>query len=97
MPVYAHPPKEVTLELGPNGALTVRVLHSVDDPGKHYVSRITVYVDDRAEETREYKSQTGTEGMSDIFALDPPRSGANIRAEAFCVIMGSKTGSFIVP
>jgi hypothetical protein len=95
--VFAHPPKEVSLELRPGGELVVRVAHTVDDPGKHYISRIVVYADNAIIATRDYKSQSGTGGLTDTFSIGAAASGVNLKAEAFCVIMGSASGSMVIP
>jgi hypothetical protein len=93
----SHPPKEVNLQWNDAGTLVVKVVHGVDDPIKHYVYRITVYVDNKVVETRDYKSQTDAGGMTDTFSIGSLRSETNLKAEAFCVIMGSATGSMVVP
>jgi hypothetical protein len=77
--------------------LAVLVAHSVDNPGKHYIYRITVYVDNKMAATRDYQSQTSTDGLTDVFSLGALPSGANLKAEAYCVIMGSTVGSTVVP
>jgi hypothetical protein len=94
---YPHPPKEVILNWNPQGELTVRVIHGVDDPGKHFIFKITVYVDNKMAATREYKSQTDADGLTDTFSLGALPGGTNLKAEASCIIMGTATGSAIVP
>jgi hypothetical protein len=93
----AHPPKEVRLEWNPSGELAVIIAHSVDNPGKHYVYRIAVYVDNKMAATRDYQSQASADGLTDVFSLGPLPSGTNLKAEAYCVIMGSTVGSTVVP
>ena len=94
---FAHPPKSVTLSWNPSGALGVNVSHSVNDPVKHYVYRIIVYVNNNRVAQKEYNSQPNGDGLTDTFSLGALPSGTTIKAEAFCVIMGSTTGSLTVP
>jgi len=94
---YAHPPKQVSLGWNQNGELTVNVAHSVDSPDKHYINRITVYADNKMIANKDYQAQTSAESLTDVFALGALPSGANVKVEAFCVIMGSAAGSIIVP
>jgi hypothetical protein len=94
---YAHPPKSVELGLNADGSLTVMVGHGVNDPGKHYIYKIVVYVNDTVAVQREYKSQTSAEGMTDTFAIGSKPSGTRIKAEAFCIIMGSLVGTVTIP
>jgi hypothetical protein len=89
----AHPPKGVALSWNPNGRLTVNVDHSVNDPQKHYINKIIVYVNDKIVVQKEYSSQTLGETQTDVFELGALTPGTNIKAEAFCVIMGSATGT----
>lgn len=95
--VFAHPPKVVNLAWNPGGVLTVVVDHGVNDPQKHYVNKIIVYVNDKIAAQKEYQSQESASGFTDTFQLGAQQPGAIIKAEAFCVIMGSSTGSVTVP
>ncbi|MDR1471076.1 MAG: hypothetical protein LBS75_00995 [Synergistaceae bacterium] len=94
---FSHPPREIALSLKPGGVLVVDVAHSVDNPQKHYIFRVTVYVDDKIAEQREYGSQQNAESMTDNFSLGALPSGAKIKVEASCVIMGSAASSITVP
>ncbi len=96
-PAGAHPPKSVALSWNPSGALGVNVSHSVNDPAKHYVYRIVVYVNNNVAAQKEYNAQPNGDGLSDSFSLGALASGTNIKVEAFCVIMGSTSGSLTVP
>jgi hypothetical protein len=93
----AHPPKGVSLSWGLNGQLAVNVDHSVNDPQKHYINKIIVYVNDGIAVQKEYTLQSSDAGQSDVFALGALPSGTNIKVEAFCVIMGSASGVTTVP
>jgi desulfoferrodoxin (superoxide reductase-like protein) len=95
--VSAHPPKSVSLQWGTGGNLTVSVVHAVNDPAKHYIHKIVIYINDMIAGQKEYKSQQTPEGFSDTFLLGAKPSGTKIKAEAFCLIMGSAEGSVIVP
>jgi desulfoferrodoxin (superoxide reductase-like protein) len=93
----AHPPKDVVLSWDPSGSLTVTVGHSVDNPEKHYINKIVIYADNKIVATRDYSSQPNAGGLTDTFAIGEQRSGVTLKAEAFCVIMGSVSGSIVVP
>jgi hypothetical protein len=93
---FSHPPKSVALSLK-GGILSVNVSHSVDNPDKHYIYRIIIYRDNQIVVSRDYKSQPSTDGLSDTFDIGASRPGSVIKAEAFCVIMGSASGSITVP
>ena len=93
----AHPPKGVSLSWSPDGRLAVNVDHSVNDPQKHYINKIIVYVNDSIAVQKEYTSQNSGAGQSDVLVLGTLPSGTNIKVEAFCVIMGSASGAMAVP
>lgn len=93
---YAHPPKSVQLSWNA-GKLDVNISHSVNDPNKHYVYRVVVYVNSKVSTQKEYKSQPSGGGLTDSFSLGQLKPGTNVKVEAFCVIMGSTTGSITVP
>jgi hypothetical protein len=94
---FAHPPKEVRVDLRPGGELVVYAAHTVDDPQKHYIFRIIVYANNNVVATKEYKSQNDMGGLTDTFSLGELPSGTHLKVEASCVIMGSATGSVVVP
>jgi desulfoferrodoxin (superoxide reductase-like protein) len=93
----AHPPKDISLSLDSNGILTVRVIHSVNDPQKHYIKKIIVYVNNDIAAQKEYSSQPNGDGLTDTFKIGPQASGANIKVEAQCVIMGLAEKSITSP
>lgn len=93
---FSHPPKNVTLSLN-GGVLSVNVSHSVDNPDKHYIYRITIYRDNQIVTSVDYASQPGADGLSAAFDIGVSPQGSVIKAEAFCVIMGSAAGSITVP
>ncbi|MDR1579732.1 MAG: hypothetical protein LBS35_05195 [Synergistaceae bacterium] len=93
---FSHPPKNVSLSLN-GGVLTVNVSHSVDNPDKHYIYRITIYRDNNIVISKDYTSQSGADGLSDTFDIGASPQGSVIKVEAFCVIMGSASGSMTVP
>jgi desulfoferrodoxin (superoxide reductase-like protein) len=93
----AQPPREVSLSIGSDGLLTVKVDHSVNDPQKHFINRIMVYVNDKIAAQREYSSQSSAASHEDTFQLGAQPTGATIKVEAYCVIMGSASASIKVP
>jgi desulfoferrodoxin (superoxide reductase-like protein) len=93
----AHPPKDVSISFNPNGNLTVKVDHSVNDPQKHYINKIIVYINNNIAIQKDYSSQTDGEGLTDTFSIGPQAPGTNIKVEAYCVIMGSAEKSITLP
>lgn len=94
---FAHPPKSISLLWNPDGTLTVTLDHQVNDPQKHFINKITIYVNDKIVATKEYQTQANANGFTETFQLGAQPSGTSIKAEASCIIMGSNTGSLIVP
>lgn len=94
---FAHPPKSLNLSWNPNGTLTVTVDHSVNDPQKHFINKITIYVNDKIVINKEYQAQENESGFTATFPIGTQPSGTIVKAEAFCIIMGSNTGSLTVP
>jgi hypothetical protein len=93
----AHPPQQVQLSFAAPGTLTVKVVHPVNDPAKHYISKIVVTVNGKVTADRTYTGQGSPDGMSETFSLGSVPKGATIRAEATCSIMGSAVGQITAP
>lgn len=95
-PAFSHPPKNIEMSLN-GGILSVNVSHSVDNPDKHYIYRVTIYRDNKILVSKDYKSQLNNDVLSDTFDIGPSPRGSVIKAEAFCVIMGSASASMTIP
>ena len=94
---HAHPPKDVNLTWNSDGNLIVHVVHAVNDPQKHYINKVIVYVNDKVALQRDYTMQQNGEGLTDTFVLGALPPGTNIKVEAYCIIMGVGTNSIVVP
>lgn len=94
---FAHPPRAVNLTWNRNGTLAVSVEHPVNDPEKHFINKIVVYVDDGIAAQKEYQTQGNAQALADSFQLGALPPGTTVKVEAFCIIMGSLTNSLTIP
>lgn len=92
----AHPPVRVDLSYD-GSKLNVTVVHPVSDPARHYVSRISVFVGGKLVQQREYREQSGADGLHDVIPLGGIASGSEIKVVAACSIMGTASGVLVVP
>lgn len=96
LPAAAHPPAQVSLVYdSQNQTLTVTTTHPVSNPAGHYVFKIAVQKNGEQVLTNEYKSQP----TSSPFSYDYPinaTEGDVLKATAFCVIAGSRSGEITV-
>ena len=89
----ANPARKVTLKYDKETEkLTVTILHPVRDTVKHYISEITILVDDKEIETKELTSQSSAD--TEVYEITLPGliKGTKIEVEAKCNQFGKKKG-----
>ena len=94
---WAHPPKEVLPSWDGKGVLKVEIVHNVDNPQKHYVNHVNIYLDGKIIEQKDYTQQGTNNGEVLTFSLGKLPSGSTIKVEATCVIFGTTAGSLVLP
>ncbi len=94
LPLAAHSPRSVELGYdGESATLTVKVLHRVSDPARHFVSRIEVRSGKDLLAERTYDRQETASGRDDSFSFAerPLKEGETLTVTAFCNISGEKS------
>jgi desulfoferrodoxin (superoxide reductase-like protein) len=89
--LQAHPPKAVELNYdAATATLSVKVLHHVSDPEKHYVKNISVFAGKELLAKKNYERQETADVQEEIFLfMDKPlRRGSVVTVTAACSIMG---------
>lgn len=96
LPATAHSPALVSLVYdSQNQTLKVTTTHQVSNPAGHYVFKVAVQKNSEQVLTNEYKSQP----TSSTFSYDYPinaTKGDVLKATAYCVIAGSRSGEITV-
>lgn len=92
----AHPPRSVVITLTEDGKVGVTVDHNVSDSAKHYIYRILLFANNSVVAQREFSSQPVGDSLTEYFDIGQVAHGTLLSAEAFCVIMGSASGSYRV-
>lgn len=90
--LYAHPPEKVVLSYDQGArSLKVEAVHPVADPGKHFVDRIEILLNDERVIEKEPPRQDARM-MSEVFPLTDVKSGDIVKATAFCNKGGERSG-----
>lgn len=87
----AHAPKSVKLSYnGESAALSVRVVHRVSNPEKHFVAKISVRSGKELLAEKTYERQETAEAQEEIFLfIDRPlAAGTAVTVTAYCSISG---------
>ena len=93
----ANPARKVTLKYdNETEKLTVTILHPVRDTVKHYISEITILVDDKEIETKELANQSSAESQIYEITLPGLKEGTKIEVKTKCNQFGRKKGKLIV-
>ena len=90
----AHPPKSIELSYdAQTGALSVQVLHKVNDPEKHFIRRIEVSSGKELLAEKTYERQGSASAQEEVFLfIDKPlASGATVTVTAYCNLSGKKS------
>lgn len=95
---FAHPPKNISATWDASGeTLNVTAQHNVNDPNKHYILVMSIIEGNKQLVLKQYTKQGSSEGFSDSVILKGLKSGARLRIQLACNIMGSKEIEFTIP
>jgi len=90
----AHPPKSIELSYDAEAAaLSVKVLHKVSDPDRHFILRISVYSGKELLAEKTYERQDTPAGQEEIFLFleKPLARGMAVTVTAVCSVSGKKS------
>ena len=93
---YAHGPGDVTLNYDSDShILSVTISHSVSNPEKHYIKRITITKNGKPLETYEYKSQPAPSPFTYTYKVEA-KEGDTLKVKAKCNYFGSRTKELVI-
>jgi len=93
---YAHGPGDVTLNYdSDSNILSVTISHSVSNPQKHYIKKITITKNGKPFETYEYKSQPDPSSFTYTYNVEA-KEGDTLKVKANCKYFGSKTKELVI-
>jgi len=92
----AHGPKDVTLTYDSDSrTLTVTISHTVSNPRKHYVKKVTITQNGNPVATHEYTSQPEVSPFIYTYPVEA-KTGDVLKIKANCNYFGSETGKLTV-
>ncbi|MEA3486085.1 MAG: hypothetical protein U9R20_00280 [Thermodesulfobacteriota bacterium] len=93
---YAHGPGDVTLNYDSDSQiLSVTISHSVSNPEKHYIKKITITKNGKPLETYEYKSQPAPSPFTYTYNVEA-KEGDTLKVKVKCNYFGSKTKKLVI-
>ncbi|MBW2651221.1 MAG: hypothetical protein JRC66_09535 [Deltaproteobacteria bacterium] len=93
---YAHGPGDVTLNYDSDShILSVTISHSVSNPQKHYIKKITITKNGKPLKTHEYKSQPDSSSFTYTYNVEA-KEGDTLKVKAKCNYFGSKTKELVI-
>jgi desulfoferrodoxin (superoxide reductase-like protein) len=90
----AHPPASLEAALQPDGKLRVMISHTVNDPVKHFISRIVVTSDGKVIAEEKFTQQSDKTGVVAEIPAAGLSKGQTVQIEADCNIFGSLKKTF---
>ncbi|NQU03709.1 MAG: hypothetical protein HQ589_06135 [Syntrophaceae bacterium] len=94
-PASAHRPKSVDLKYEPGTqTLSVTIIHSVKNPAKHYIEKISISVNGEKVSEHEYKNQPDKKSFTVEYNV-AAKDGDTIKVKASCSYIGSKSTKLI--
>ncbi|MBW2558857.1 MAG: hypothetical protein JRD69_08520 [Deltaproteobacteria bacterium] len=94
--IYAHGPGDVTLNYASDShILSVTISHSVSNPQKHYIKKITITKNGKPLETYEYKSQPDPSPFTYTYSIEA-KKGDTLKVKVKCKYFGSKTKELVI-
>jgi len=92
----AHRPGDVTLKYDQaSGILSVSIMHSVSNPSKHYVDKVTIWKNNSQVSVFEYENQPEKDAFMYEYSIKANK-GDELKVKAECSYFGSRTETIIV-
>jgi desulfoferrodoxin (superoxide reductase-like protein) len=94
----AHAPKSLELSYDAEAAaLSVKVLHKVSDPDRHFIRKIAVYSGKELLAEKTYQRQDTATAQEEIFLFleKPLARGTAVRVTAVCNVLGKKSADLV--
>lgn len=95
--LMAHPPQKPIIDYNKsNGELKISFKHPVNNSTKHYLDKVSIFIDGEEYKTIEYSEQTSLKGHEIVLNIEQLVVGTKIKVVASCNKMGKKSGKFVV-
>ena len=97
MALMAHAPKKIVLSFDKaSNTLTADILHKVKDIDKHYISDISIYVNDVEVKTATLEKQENKQSELLEYQLENIMEGDVIKLVAKCNKFGKKSAKIVI-
>ncbi|UCD05461.1 MAG: hypothetical protein JSV98_10195 [candidate division WOR-3 bacterium] len=97
VPLFAHPPKNVTLEYDyDTKILGVVIQHSVNNISKHYVNKVVVELNGKKQIEQTFNRQMDGEKHEVLYKIVDADEGDKLTVIGYCNISGRKKSELIV-
>jgi len=96
VPAFCHPPKSIDLKLK-DGALEIRIDHSVKDPAKHFIDDVSVEVNGKNTVKQVFTVQKDRDTQTAVYLLHGLVKGDKIKIKADCNKGGDLSKELVVP
>ena len=97
MPLFAHPPKSVTLEYDSDTKILSAVIeHSVNNASKHYVYKVVVEVNGKKRIEQTFTRQMDGEQHEVVYKIADVNDGDKVTVIGYCNISGKKKSELVV-
>jgi len=97
VPLFAHPPKNVTLEYDyDTKILSVVVQHSVNNISKHHINKVVVEVNGKKQIEQTFTRQMDAEQHEVLYKIIDVDEGDKLTVTGYCNISGKKRSELIV-
>ncbi|RJP27188.1 MAG: hypothetical protein C4533_08250 [Candidatus Omnitrophota bacterium] len=89
--VFAHPPTRIEISYDKSTSiLTAKITHPVEDPDRHYVSKVDVAVNGKEILEHKLSRQDNADYRIVTYLIPDVKEGDTISVEGYCSIMGKK-------
>ncbi|MDH4210776.1 MAG: hypothetical protein OEV79_04945 [candidate division WOR-3 bacterium] len=97
VPLFAHPPKNVSLEYDSDTKVLSAVIeHSVNDASKHYVKKVVVEVNGKKQVEQTFTRQMDGEQHEVVYKIIDVDEGDKVTVIGYCNISGKKKSELII-
>ncbi|MFO8061300.1 MAG: hypothetical protein R6U31_00055 [bacterium] len=94
--VWSHSPSSFSIDYQDN-ILTVESIHSVKNPGKHFIEKLTIHLNGEPVIVQEFKAQSDSDKQQALYRIEGLAAEDKLKITAYCSISGKRVIDWSIP
>lgn len=94
--LWSHSPSSFNIDYRDN-MLTIEAIHSVNNPGKHFIEKMTIHLNGEEIIMQQFKAQTDGSKQEAVYRIEGLTAEDKLKITAYCNISGKRVIDWSIP